>query len=78
MRTTVKMPKVSDSADEVAILELTVAVGNTVGVGDSLMEVETGKATVSLPSPVAGVVREILVAVDDEVQTGAALVVIDT
>jgi pyruvate/2-oxoglutarate dehydrogenase complex dihydrolipoamide acyltransferase (E2) component len=78
VKVTVKMPKVADSVDEVAIVELRVASGDTVAAGDPVVEVETDKTTVEVPAPVAGVVREIMVKVDDEVTTGTAVLVIDT
>lgn len=77
MRVTVKMPKVADSVDEVTIIDVLVEASGQVAMGDPLLEVETDKTTVEVPSPVAGVVQEILVAVNDEVKTGTAVVVIE-
>lgn len=77
MKVTVKMPKVADSVDEVAIVDLRVATGDTVAAGDSVVEVETDKTTIEVPAPVGGVIREVLVQVDDEVTTGDAVMVID-
>jgi len=44
--------------------------GDTVAVGDSLMEVETDKANVEVPSPVAGTIVELLFKDGDEIKTG--------
>lgn len=77
MKATVKMPKVADTADNVVISDIRCAPGASVALGDVLMSVETDKAVVEVPSPVAGIVMEILVAVDDEVLTGAPIVLID-
>jgi len=71
MRVTVKMPKVGDAADKVLVRELTVKQGDRIAEGNSLMLVETDKANVEVPSPLAGTVVEVMVAVGDEVATGA-------
>lgn len=78
MRTTVKLQRVADTVDEVVISEWAVEVGSTVAVGDILMRVETDKALVEVPSPVAGTVLEFLVDIDDEVTTGTPIVAIET
>jgi pyruvate dehydrogenase E2 component (dihydrolipoamide acetyltransferase) len=78
MKSTIKMPKVADSVDEVYISEILVAPGSVVQVGEPLMLVETDKASVELPSPVAGTVIVILVEVDQAVSTGAPIVEIET
>ena len=49
-----------------------------VSAGDTLMTVETDKVEAELPSPVAGTVVELLVAVDDEVEVGTPVCAIDT
>lgn len=77
MRTTVKLPKVADTGDEVAVEEILVAVGDSVGQGDPLLAVETDKAVVEVPSPVAGTVVEVLVSVGDEIRTGDRVAVVD-
>ncbi len=64
------MPKLAETTDVVVIEEWMVAPGDTVSVEQSLASVETDKVNVDLPSPVAGVLREILVAEGDEVRTG--------
>lgn len=78
MKATVKLPKVADTADNVVISEIRCAPGTLVAPGDVLMSVETDKAMVEVPSPIAGTVLEVLVSVDDEVNTGAPILVIDT
>lgn len=74
----VKMPKLGETAEQVAVLEWLVAEGETVAEGDTLMRVETDKVDADFPSPVAGVVTELLVAPDDEVEVGDAVCVIRT
>lgn len=78
MKTSVKLPKMGETVDEVVILEWAVGVGDAVSVGDPLMRVETDKVDAELPSPVAGVVTELLVAADDEVSAGTVVCTIET
>jgi pyruvate/2-oxoglutarate dehydrogenase complex dihydrolipoamide acyltransferase (E2) component len=78
MRVTLKMPKVGDAADKVLVLEIKARRGDRVREGDALMLVETDKASVEVPSPIAGAVAEIMVSVGEEVATGAATFTIET
>ena len=78
MRQTVKLPKLGDTANEVLVLEWSVAVGDAVAEGDVLMRVETDKVEADVPSPVAGSVAELSVGVEDEVPVGAAICVIES
>ena len=78
MLSTLKMPKVGDAVDEVVIKEIKVERGATVGKGDTLFVVETDKAEVEVPAPVAGVISNILISVGDDVKTGAPTIVLDT
>jgi len=78
MRTSVKMPRVADTVDEVVIVEWLVEVGASVLAGDVLMRVETDKALVEVPSPVAGTLTAQLVEVDDEVVTGTLIAQLET
>lgn len=76
-RSTLKMPKVGDAVDEVLITELCVVVGTRIEAGQTLFVVETDKAQLEVPAPFAGTVVEVLVAVDDEVRTGAPTIVLE-
>lgn len=60
--------------DEVEIIEIAIAVGDTLSVDDTLMTLESDKAAMDVPSDRAGVVKEILVAVGDKVKNGDAIV----
>lgn len=73
-----KMPRAADTVDEVMVSEWVVAVGADVAAGDPLLRVETDKALVEVPSPVAGTLVEQLVAVDDEIATGTPIAVIES
>ena len=77
MLTTLKMPKVADAADESVIREIKVAPGAAVSKGQTLFVVETDKAQVEVPAPADGVVSDILIAVDQDVRTGAPTLVLD-
>ncbi len=78
MRQIVKLPKLGDTANEVLVLEWHVGPGDSVAPGDVLMRVETDKVEADVPSPVAGTVAELRVDVEDEVEVGAALCVIES
>lgn len=72
----VKVPDIGDF-DEVGVIELLVKVGDTVKVEQSLVTVESDKASMEIPSSAAGVVREIKVAVGDKVKEGSVLVLVE-
>lgn len=78
MKSTIKLPKVADTADNVVVSEIAVTAGQVVAAGDTLMSVETDKALVEVPSPISGTVIEVLVAVDDEIVTGTPIVAVET
>lgn len=75
--TAVEVPDIGDF-DDVPVTEILVAVGDTVALEDPLVALESEKATMEVPSPVAGVVKEIHVSVGDEVSEGAKLLSIET
>jgi pyruvate/2-oxoglutarate dehydrogenase complex dihydrolipoamide acyltransferase (E2) component len=77
MRSTLKMPKVGDAVDEVVISEIQVQPGARVTEGQTLFVVETDKTQVEVPAPFAGTVAEILIAVGDDVRTGAPTLVLE-
>jgi len=54
-----KLPDLGEGLTEGEILQWFVAVGDTIKVNDPLVEVETAKAAVEVPSPYAGVVQEV-------------------
>jgi pyruvate dehydrogenase E2 component (dihydrolipoamide acetyltransferase) len=70
MRVTVKLPRLGETVDEVIVMEWAVAVGENVAEGGALLRVETDKAVVEVPSPVAGQLVEQLVHDGDEITTG--------
>ncbi|MTD27358.1 pyruvate dehydrogenase complex dihydrolipoyllysine-residue acetyltransferase [Erwinia sorbitola] len=64
-------------ADEVEVTEILVKVGDTVEVEQSLLVVEGDKASMEVPSPQAGVVKEIKVTVGDKVETGKLIMIFE-
>ena len=69
----VLLPDIGDFED-VDVIEILVSVGDRVAVDDSLIVLESDKATMEIPSPFAGVVKEIHVAQGDKVSQGALIV----
>ncbi len=72
----IKLPDIGDF-DDVEVIELLVTVGDRVAVEQSLLVLESDKATMEIPSPVAGVVRKLLVGVGDEVSEGTPIAMLD-
>ena len=65
------VPDIGD--DEVAVTEILVKVGDSVEADQSLLTVEGDKASMEVPSPQAGVVKAIKIAVGDKVNTGTLI-----
>ncbi|MGJ7495841.1 dihydrolipoyllysine-residue acetyltransferase [Variovorax sp. RT4R15] len=72
----VKVPDIGDF-DEVAVIEVLVKVGDTVKAEQSLITVESDKASMEIPSSTAGVVKELKVAVGDKVKEGSIVLVVE-
>ncbi|HEY6525211.1 MAG TPA: dihydrolipoyllysine-residue acetyltransferase [Solirubrobacteraceae bacterium] len=70
--TKVEVPDIGDF-DEVPIIEILVSVGDSVAVEDPLVTLESDKATMDVPAPTAGVVRDISVSIGDRVSQGSVL-----
>jgi len=73
---TIRVPDIGDFAD-VEVIEVLVAPGQRVEREDPLITLESDKATLEVPSPAAGVVRELLVAVESRVSEGAPILVLE-
>lgn len=76
-RLPVTLPDIGDFSD-VPIVEILIKPGDRIAVDDRLVTLESDKATMEVPSPVAGIVAEILVAVGDRVSAGTPLLTVDT
>ncbi|KOQ98030.1 pyruvate dehydrogenase [Haemophilus sp. C1] len=64
-------------SDEVTVTEVMVNVGDTISVDQSIINVEGDKASMEVPAPEAGVVKEVLVKVGDKVTTGTPMLVLE-
>ena len=73
----VKVPDIGDFSD-IPVIEVCVKVGDTVSVDDALVTLESDKATMDVPSSVAGVVKEIKVSLGDRISQGAVVAVVET
>ena len=74
MSETVNLPALGESVTEGTVTRWLKAVGDSVEVDEPLLEVSTDKVDTEIPSPVAGVIEEILVAEDETAEVGEALV----
>ncbi|MDJ0850408.1 MAG: dihydrolipoyllysine-residue acetyltransferase [Myxococcota bacterium] len=72
----VKVPDIGDFED-VDVIEVLVSPGERVALEQSLITLESDKATMEIPAPFAGVVKEMLVAVGDKVSQGATIAVLE-
>lgn len=78
MHTKVKMPRVGENVNSAFVVDIKVHPGQDIHIGETLISVETEKATVDIESPVAGKVIELLVKLDDEIEPGTPYISIET
>jgi len=72
----IQVPDIGDFTD-IAVVTVLVSVGDRVAAEDALVELESDKATMEVPSPSAGVVKEILVSEGDKVSMGSVIMRFD-
>jgi pyruvate dehydrogenase E2 component (dihydrolipoamide acetyltransferase) len=72
----VAVPDIGDFTD-VPVIEILVGAGDTVAVDDPLVTLESDKATMDVPAPVAGVVREVRVAIGDRLSEGSVVLTLE-
>ena len=72
----VKVPDIGDFKD-VPIIELCVKAGDTVNAEDALVTLESDKATIDIPSPTGGVIKELKVNIGDKVSEGSLIAVLE-
>jgi len=77
MATDCLLPDLGENIDTATVVEVFVAVGDTVALEQPLLSLETDKAEFELPSPVAGRVTELLVSVGDDVSVGHVILRVD-
>ncbi|CUH79919.1 dihydrolipoyllysine-residue acetyltransferase [Tropicibacter naphthalenivorans] len=76
MTTEVKVPDIGDFTD-VPVVTVLVSVGDTIAEEDPIVELESDKATMEVPSSTAGVVKEIKVAEGDTVSKGSVILIVE-
>ena len=65
-------------AENVSVIEIGVSVGSKVKLDDMLVVIESDKASMEIPSPISGIVLSVEVSLDEEVQEGSLIAVIET
>src|SRR6476469_6889973 len=73
MSTSVVLPALGESVTEGTVTRWLKKVGDTVEADEGLLEISTDKVDTEIPSPVSGVIEEILVQEDETVEVGAVL-----
>ena len=73
----IKVPELGDAGD-VEVIEIPVSVGQAVEENDSLLVLESDKAAMEIPAPMAGVIKSIAVNLGDQVTTGAEILTLET
>jgi pyruvate dehydrogenase E2 component (dihydrolipoamide acetyltransferase) len=74
----IKLPALGENVPGGDVVEVKVAVGDTITQGQDLIEVEAEKSTVPVPSPIAGKVTKVLVQKGQKITTGQALFVVES
>jgi pyruvate dehydrogenase E2 component (dihydrolipoamide acetyltransferase) len=72
----VKVPDLGEYSD-LPVMEICVKVGDTVAIDEALLSLESDKATMDVPSSVAGIVKEIKVALGDRISEGAIVAIVE-
>ena len=72
----IKVPDIGDF-DTVEVIEILVSPGDVINAEDSLISVESDKASMEIPSPQSGTVKEILIAIGDKVSEGSSIVMLE-
>lgn len=73
-----KLPELGENVEKGDVVRVLVAVGDTVKLDQSILELETDKATIEVPSGVAGVIKEIRVKAGDKVKVGQVVLVAES
>src|SRR5882672_11391390 len=72
-----KVPELGENIEQGDVTRVLVKVGDTIAKDQSVVELETDKATIEVPSSVAGVVKEIKVKQGDKVKVGSVILTVD-
>ena len=74
----VRLPEISENVESGDVIKVLVAVGDTIAVDQPIVELETEKAVLEIPSPYAGKVTEVLVKVGDTINIEQVIIKVDT
>ena len=74
----ITLPDLGEGIDSAEVSEVTVSQGDTVGIDDTILVLESEKASMEIPAETNGIVSEIFVSAGDEVKTGQLLIKIET
>ena len=77
MKHEIRVPEVSEGVTEGTIVDIAVAVGDVVEFEQTLVEFETDKAVIAIPSPMTGKIAEIKVAEGDDVPVGSVIMLLE-
>src|SRR3954466_6458803 len=72
----IKVPDIGDFKN-IPVIEVLVKPGDTIGKEDTVVTLESDKATMDVPSPAGGVVRDLKVKVGDKVSEGSLILTLD-
>ena len=72
-----KLPKIAEGVESGDVLEILVSVGDTLELEQEVMELETDKATVFVPSDVEGVITEINCEIGDTIAVGQVILSVE-
>jgi len=75
--TTIKLPELGENVDSGELTKILVSAGETISKDQALLELETEKATIEVPSPVSGVIKELHVQEGQKIKVGDALFTVD-
>ncbi len=73
----IKLPSLAEGVDKATVTYCHKSAGDNVKEGDDLIELVTDKATFNMPSPVSGILKEILVSEGDQVKVGQVVAKIE-
>ena len=77
MTTTIKLPELGENVDSGELTKILVSAGDTIAKDQALLELETEKATIEVPSPVSGVIKELHVQQGQKIKVGDALFTVE-
>lgn len=73
-----KLPELGENIEEAEVISVLVNEGDTIKADDPILEIETDKATIEVPSTVGGTVKELLIKAGEKAKVGAVIMKIET